>query len=545
MPANPVPASVTKKVQQNLKNMQALNDQIYSFGLAKYMNAFSLLTEQDNDDLGLTIGLNIVEGAFWAVGSVAGPAGSFFASFLSGMLVYWATDPPASINGAFSQNVLRFQATTEAVDSQLAIYYSNIDAHWNDSFTYNGVTHKLSDLAGFDFPDETSTNWKPMLDSALFGVDKALWTALLAAHCVITQYIPTGDGSWNNEMLFTEFQDENSPPVGWAQDFYKQNAAYYCTWNWYTSDKNDCCTPDCWAVAEYNIGTGATVFTDGSLPADACAYIFIDSTPGEVTNPAGLFNRAALFANPSIPTAQYYVPNYGGGPVGRLGNVSVDFLRAMKNQQTLGQLIAREGRAEIERRIVQQAQSDPIFAHDLHMRPRMTVEKFLGVKIPEVIAVHAFQELPWSFGLVIPAKNWSQPDAFSAGVAAQGGKSVKARAGAPASIKDGIDRFFGAAPQTAAVAAGAGMRAVYQVSLSGPDGGDWILRVQNGKVTTEKGRVANPDVTLRASGADWLDMTTGKLDGVLAFFLGKLAVEGDLVLARKLRDLFPHATAVS
>src|SRR5688572_26599783 len=92
-PAHPSHQQV-KKVQKNLKNMQALNDQLYSFGLAKYMNAFALLTEQDNDDLGLTIGLNVVEGAFWAVGSVAGPAGSFFASYLSGMLVYWATDPP-------------------------------------------------------------------------------------------------------------------------------------------------------------------------------------------------------------------------------------------------------------------------------------------------------------------------------------------------------------------------------------------------------------------------------------------------------------------
>ncbi len=523
IPAHPSHEQV-KKVQKNLKNMQALNDQIYNFGLAKYMNAFALLTEQDNDDLGLTIGLNVVEGAFWAVGSVAGPAGSFFASFLSGMLVYWATDPPASINTAFSQNVLRFQATTEAVDSQLAVYASDVDGHWNDSFTYNGTTYALSDLAGFDFPDETSTGWKPMLDAALVGVDRALWTALLVANYVVTTFYAQGDGTVNGASLFTEDKDQNSPPVSWAQGFYASEPAFYATWYWYVPNSNDCCDPTCWAVTEYNIGTGVTMFSNNSLSNAACAYIFIDSTPGQTINANGLFKRQDVFTTLGITQKIYYVPVYGTGE--RAGDVSVGFLRALKNKQTLGQLVAREGRAAVERRILERARADAFFAHDLRMRPRPTLEKFLGVKIPEVISVNVMQELPWSFGLVIPTANWEQP----AGSGATGG----------ATVKGALDQFFAAVPRAASPAS---LTAVYQIVLSGPAGGDWVLRVDNGKVTVEKGRVKNPDVTLSASDADWAAMTAGKLDGLQAFFLGKLGVDGDLVLARKLRDVFPGGGA--
>jgi hypothetical protein len=74
-PHGPTPDQI-KKVQTNLTNMQAFNDQVYSFGLAKYLNAYALLSEHDDNDLGLAVGLNIIEGAFWAAGSVGGPIGS-------------------------------------------------------------------------------------------------------------------------------------------------------------------------------------------------------------------------------------------------------------------------------------------------------------------------------------------------------------------------------------------------------------------------------------------------------------------------------------
>jgi len=85
--------------------------------------------------------------------------------------------------------------------------------------------------------------------------------------------------------------------------------------------------------------------------------------------------------------------------------LSMSYLRAMKQGQTLGLLIEREGRDVIERRIIQKAHDDSIFANRLAMHPQQTLEEFLGVKIPEVVSVNVVVENPRTFGLIIPMAN--------------------------------------------------------------------------------------------------------------------------------------------
>ncbi len=70
----------------------------------------------------------------------------------------------------------------------------------------------------------------------------------------------------------------------------------------------------------------------------------------------------------------------GGGEVA--DTLSFGYLRAMKTGNTLGQLVERQGRAEVERQIVERAQQDAVFAANLAKRPRQTLEDFLGVQIP-------------------------------------------------------------------------------------------------------------------------------------------------------------------
>jgi hypothetical protein len=535
--SEPTPDQI-KKVQANLTNMQAFNDQVYSFGLAKYLNAYELLSEHDDNDLGLAVGLNIIEGAFWAAGSVGGPAGSFIASFLSGMVAYWMTDTPPTLNTAFAQNVLRFQATTEQVDANLATYYQDVPGNWNTAFTYNGQTQPLSNLATFDFPAETDEGWKPLLDAALFGVDQGVWNNLLVAGFVITFWYNSGEGTWNGSDLFTDFPNKDRPPTDWVGNYYDKHPAYYEDLAWYSGDPKNCCgPPPCWAVGDNNLGTGVGPlgFTDGSISDAAANYLFIDSTPGTAINPNGLFTREDVFKNLGIKTTTYYVQNPGPPmAAARAANISLDYVRAIKPGQTLGQLLAREGRPQIEQRILEQAKNDPVFHHDLRRRPRMTLEKFLGVKIPEVITLNVWQEFPWSFGIVLPPQSASQ---LPHGPDGSGGGST-ALADLPANAQERLDRFFTTAPPSIAPAA-TKITAVYQITVSPPGQGDWVVRVENGKVNGQKGRAEQPDVTLQASAADWLDITTGKMDGLVAFFLGKLTVTGNFILARKLRDILP------
>ena len=59
-------------VKTNLKNMQTFNDYIYNNGQAYFANCFLLLTSKDDSDPGLSVGLNLLEGSFAALGDVYG-----------------------------------------------------------------------------------------------------------------------------------------------------------------------------------------------------------------------------------------------------------------------------------------------------------------------------------------------------------------------------------------------------------------------------------------------------------------------------------------
>jgi len=392
MSGAPTPAQIAQ-VQENIKNLQALNDYIYTYGQGKILNAYLLLSEQDNSDLGLNIGLNILEGIFWAVGSEFGPVGNFLASFGSGMVSYWASsaNTPPSLNTTFSDMINRISATFRAFDAQMAVYYSDVAGNWNTSFSFNGKTGALSDLATMAVPTEQDTGFQPLATAGIFALDQLIWKTVMQKNYVVTL--------WEGQPLIFK-GNQNDPPTSWAQGFIAANPAYNITWSWHNS--SGCGSVNGWEIQEYNIGTGAGVFSDGSMSNAACAYLFIDSCGGQVINAAGLFHRNDVFNNLGISQTTRIVPS-GGIPVTD-AHLSVGYLRAMKEGRTLGKLIEREGRESVQQRIVEKAHADSVFARNLAMRPRQTLETFLGVKIPEVVNLSVVVESGRSFGLVIPAK---------------------------------------------------------------------------------------------------------------------------------------------
>jgi putative sterol carrier protein len=84
-----------------------------------------------------------------------------------------------------------------------------------------------------------------------------------------------------------------------------------------------------------------------------------------------------------------------------------------------------------------------------------------------------------------------------------------------------------------------GLRVRYQFNLSGPNGGDWFIDVNDGKFKMSRGRIENPNLILIASDKDWVALSNGKLNGTWAFLTGRLKLRGDRALARKLGEMFP------
>jgi len=84
----------------------------------------------------------------------------------------------------------------------------------------------------------------------------------------------------------------------------------------------------------------------------------------------------------------------------------------------------------------------------------------------------------------------------------------------------------------------AGVNATIQYDITGDQGGSWHAVIKDGKCTVATGAASAPTLTVTMSSQDWLDMTSGKLQGQTAFMSGKLKLKGDMGLAMKIGGMF-------
>ena len=84
-----------------------------------------------------------------------------------------------------------------------------------------------------------------------------------------------------------------------------------------------------------------------------------------------------------------------------------------------------------------------------------------------------------------------------------------------------------------------GVHARYQWDLSGPNGGQWWIEVNDGTYKMGKGKIPDPSVTFIAKDKDWVAICHDQLSGTWAYLTGRLKVRGDQGIARKLGEMFP------
>jgi len=112
------------------------------------------------------------------------------------------------------------------------------------------------------------------------------------------------------------------------------------------------------------------------------------------------------------------------------------------------------------------------------------------------------------------------------------GNVAAADASTPQQVFDGMRESFKADKAK-------GVHARYQWELSGPQGGEWWIDVNDGTYKMGKGKIDNPTVTFITSDKDWVAMSNGKLKGTWAYMTGRLKVRGPQSVARKLDEIFP------
>lgn len=81
-----------------------------------------------------------------------------------------------------------------------------------------------------------------------------------------------------------------------------------------------------------------------------------------------------------------------------------------------------------------------------------------------------------------------------------------------------------------------GVDVVAQLNVSGPEGGSWTVIVKDQKLQVTEGVHESPNLTLKMSPNDFMDMVNGKLSAEKAFFTGRVQFKGNISIALKLRD---------
>ncbi len=83
-----------------------------------------------------------------------------------------------------------------------------------------------------------------------------------------------------------------------------------------------------------------------------------------------------------------------------------------------------------------------------------------------------------------------------------------------------------------------GVNADVQLHLTGDQGGDWVVSVQNGACKVRPGTIANPRLNITSDAQDFVSLVTGRLNPMMAFMMGKLKVQGDMGLASRFPSMF-------
>jgi putative sterol carrier protein len=85
----------------------------------------------------------------------------------------------------------------------------------------------------------------------------------------------------------------------------------------------------------------------------------------------------------------------------------------------------------------------------------------------------------------------------------------------------------------------AGQSAVIQYDVKAPDGvHTYQIKVEAGKCEISKGSSGPARVTLALAFPDFLRLVSGKLNGMQAFFSGKLKLSGDMMFAQTMQGWF-------
>ena len=98
------------------------------------------------------------------------------------------------------------------------------------------------------------------------------------------------------------------------------------------------------------------------------------------------------------------------------------------------------------------------------------------------------------------------------------------------------DFFEKTLPERFDASKAAGVDVIVQVSITGTNGGNWIVTIKEQKLDVKEGIHPSPSLSLKMTENDYLDLVNHRISPEKAFFAGKVHFKGNIALALKLRE---------
>ncbi|MCA9614909.1 MAG: SCP2 sterol-binding domain-containing protein [Polyangiales bacterium] len=106
-----------------------------------------------------------------------------------------------------------------------------------------------------------------------------------------------------------------------------------------------------------------------------------------------------------------------------------------------------------------------------------------------------------------------------------------------------IDEYFARLGERFVASEAKGVNCVIQYDFSGDGSGQFHFAVNDGVLgPVTAGEHASPSVTITMTGANFLLMGNGDLDGAKAYMTRKMKVKGKIPLAQKMKKFLPPAS---
>jgi len=114
-------------------------------------------------------------------------------------------------------------------------------------------------------------------------------------------------------------------------------------------------------------------------------------------------------------------------------------------------------------------------------------------------------------------------------------------ASTPEQVNYHMSRLFHYMPLIFRSDKGADMTATYVFTMEGEGGGQWSVKIADGRADSEDGASDPFDLELKTKPELWIDLSTGELNAAWAIMTRKVQLGGNAGLAMKLGDLFSAA----